>query len=40
LLSTPGKFWLLVGKLREREYGGDIAYSFDCRGIIDLEEVL
>jgi len=37
LLSQPDKIWLLVGKLQQRSYEGDITYSFNCFGIIDLE---
>jgi hypothetical protein len=37
LLSKPEKVWILVGKLRERTYEGDLTYSFNCFGIIDLE---
>jgi len=37
LASTPGKAWLLVGKLQERTFEGDITYSFRVQGIIPLE---
>ena len=38
LASRPEKLWLLVGKLQERTFEGDVTYSFRCQGIIDLEE--
>ena len=37
LAGTPHKFWLLVGKLQERQWGGDITYSFRAQGIIPLD---
>ena len=37
LLSEPDKTWLLVGKLQEGSYEGDVTYSFSCRGFIELE---
>jgi hypothetical protein len=37
LASTPGKPWLLVGKLQERTFEGDVTYSFRVQGIIELE---
>jgi hypothetical protein len=37
LASTPGKPWLLVGKLQERTFEGDLTYSFRAQGIIELE---
>jgi hypothetical protein len=37
LASTPGRPWLLVGKLQERTFEGDITYSFRVQGVIELE---
>jgi hypothetical protein len=37
LLSEPDRVWLLVGKLQEGSYEGDVTFSFSCRGFIELE---
>jgi hypothetical protein len=37
LLSKPNKLWLLIGKLREKTYEGDVSYTFTCFGFVDPE---
>jgi hypothetical protein len=37
LSSTPSKFWIIVGKMQQKEFFGDITYSFRLLGIIDPE---
>jgi hypothetical protein len=37
LASTPGAPWLIIGKLQERTYEGDITYAFRAQGAISLE---
>jgi len=37
LSSTPNKAWLLVGRLQERRWQGDVAYIFRLRGVIPLD---
>lgn len=38
LASTPGKPWLIVGKLQERTFEGDVTYAFRVQGVIPLGE--
>jgi hypothetical protein len=38
LAATPSKPWLVVGKLQERTYEGDVSYSFRAQGAIPLGE--
>jgi hypothetical protein len=38
LASTPGKVWLIVGKLQERSFEGDTTYAFRVQGAIPLGE--
>jgi hypothetical protein len=37
LSSTPEKPFILVGKLQQQDYMGDVTYSFRTVGIIELE---
>jgi hypothetical protein len=37
LVATPGRPWLLVGRLQERTFAGDVTYSFRLMGAIPLE---
>jgi hypothetical protein len=37
LSSTPEKPFVLVGKLQQQDYMGDVTYSFRVAGIIELE---
>jgi hypothetical protein len=37
LVAVPERPWLLVGKLQERQYLGDVTYSFRLMGAIPLE---
>ena len=36
LVATPGRPWLLVGRLQERTFAGDITYSFRLMGAVPL----
>jgi hypothetical protein len=38
IVRTTGAASLIVGKLREETYEGDLTYSFRCQGVIELEE--
>ena len=37
LASKPGDYFILVGKLREREYAGGPTFSINVLGVIELE---
>jgi len=37
LVRSPGRPWLLVGKLQERLFEGDVTYSFRALGVVPLE---
>jgi hypothetical protein len=37
LAASPGKPWLIVGKLQERTFEGDVTYAFRVQGVIPLE---
>jgi hypothetical protein len=38
IVRTTGAASLIIGKLREQTYEGDITYSFRCLGVIAVEE--
>jgi hypothetical protein len=37
LVAVPERPWLLVGRLQERQFAGDVTYSFRLMGAIPLE---
>jgi len=37
LVSKPNKLWLLIGRLQEKTYEGDVSYTLTCFGIVDPE---